>query len=267
MQGSGYAGVGAVVFAVVSPAFAEETSSTAPTVDQCVGAHELGQKSRFDARLATAREAFLTCSSQACPAEVQVDCLRWLREVEALLGRLEVDAGGAAISVDGVVKPSGVIWIEAGLHEVQATFPDGRTKLERVRVNAGASERVVLLPPAQAGSSPQAAPVDQSASEGTSFPILGVSLLSAGGASLIAFGVSAGIGTSNFNSLESSGCAPSCDQSAVDEVDTQFLIADVTLGLGIGLAAAGAVALIVELVVLKDDSPAASRLDYGVIRF
>ena len=108
MQGSGYAGVGAVVFAVVSPAFAEETSSTAPTVDQCVGAHELGQKSRFDARLATAREAFLTCSSQACPAEVQVDCLRWLREVEALLGRLEVDAGGAAISVDGVVKPSGV---------------------------------------------------------------------------------------------------------------------------------------------------------------
>jgi hypothetical protein len=94
-----------------------------------------------------------------------------------------------------------------------------------------------------------------------------VSLLAAGGAALVAFGISAGLGASNYDALEASGCAPSCDASAVDEVDTQFLVADVSLGLGIGLAVAGGVALIVELVVLNDSSPTAARFDHGVLRF
>jgi hypothetical protein len=264
---SRFVGVCAATFGFVSPAFAQATSAPGPTIDQCVGAHEQGQKARFDAHPAAARDEFLTCSNQTCPAEVQVDCLRWLREVEALLGRLEVEAGGAAVSVDGVVKPQGVIWIEAGLHEVQATFPDGRTKLERVRVSAGAFERVVIVPAAPQAPISQPAAPNQSGDEGGSVPILGVSLLAAGGAALVAFGISAGLGASNYDALEASGCAPSCDASAVDEVDTQFLVADVSLGLGIGLAVAGGVALIVELVVLNDSSPTAARFDHGVLRF
>ncbi len=239
---------------VTTDAFAAD----APSVDQCLAAHERGQTDRLAGKLAAARQSFVECPSTSCPTEIQADCLRWLRQVEGLLGRLEIAEQVGLITVDGEPREPGTLWIEAGLHLVEVKLPDGTTQRETVRVEAGTSQAVTFPPPPATSPSPVTPAPQDATTEQWSAPVVGISLLGLGAASLIGFGVAAGLGTASYSGLEDQGCAP-CAPADVDEVDTRFLVADVMLGVGLGLAGAGVIALIVELTVEDDAAVKAGR--------
>jgi hypothetical protein len=58
----------------------------------CVDASTLGQTNRNAAHLLEAREQFLVCSRDACPAVVRDSCARWLAEVEELTPSIVIRA-------------------------------------------------------------------------------------------------------------------------------------------------------------------------------
>jgi hypothetical protein len=72
--------VGAMVFAgLLAPAPAHAD------VQSCVAASEKGQRARASGKLREAREQFVVCGADSCPALVRKDCIHWNGEIAASL--------------------------------------------------------------------------------------------------------------------------------------------------------------------------------------
>jgi hypothetical protein len=93
MRTRGTFALGAFVSALVvtSPG-----AAFAQTAAQCTSSAEEGQQLRASGHLLTAREKFLTCSAQSCPAVVKSDCARWASEVLEAVPTIVVDARDAS---------------------------------------------------------------------------------------------------------------------------------------------------------------------------
>ena len=150
-------GLGLLVMGVAAHlAHPPSAAADEPTVAQCLSASEHGQLDRDEGRYLKAREALVTCSSGACPAVVQRDCLRWLAEIEANIPTLVFvvrTAGGSdledvVVRVDGQVlltrldgKP---VAVDPGEHLF--SFEAGARRVQsRALVNVGERNRVVRV--------------------------------------------------------------------------------------------------------------------------
>jgi hypothetical protein len=192
----------------------------------------------------SSRDEAFECASSACPSFIQKDCAAWLEEIESEVptisfevrsdgknlisvrvlegDRVIVDrVGGAAVELD-----PGVHWLtfEAdGLAPVTKPVVVARgEKNQRFSVELPAAKPRRALPPA-------GAPPVTSSSSSSSAPWIagGVGL-----AGLAAFGILSGAGLAQEASLERS-CAPSCNDADLRSVQTKYLLADISLGVGI----------------------------------
>jgi hypothetical protein len=71
------------------------------TKDQCVDANGDGQALRLEGKLAAARQKLETCGDPSCPAIVREDCVRRLRELDAVQPTIAfdvVDAAGSPVA-------------------------------------------------------------------------------------------------------------------------------------------------------------------------
>lgn len=158
------------------------SSRASADVQACLGASEKGQRARTAGKLREAREQFLLCSSDGCPAMVRRDCAQWQSEVIATLPSIVLgakDRGGrdlfdVTVSVDGeplVKKLDGKsLPIDPGPHTFKFEMAGAPPVIERALVKEGEKTRVITVTfaigtpssdtPAPAGG-PPAEPVDK----------------------------------------------------------------------------------------------------------
>jgi hypothetical protein len=231
--------LGAVAVAMPGRARADET-------DACIAAAEHAQVERKAGRLREARDGFVVCARDACPALVRRDCARWLAEAEAatpsIVLRVTDAAGdvtsGARVTVDG--RPSDealegrALDLDPGPHEVRVERAGAAAVVRSVVLREGERGRVVSVAldggvAVRAASAPRSTSVTPWILGGSS-----VALLAAGGALW-------GVGLSSRSDLYATcGVARTCTQGQIDGSRGDLIAGDVLFGVGL-LAGGGLV--------------------------
>jgi hypothetical protein len=233
------------------------------SVDQCLVAYEAGQELRRAGDLVEAAEQLLACGGPACPVRMQADCQRWLDDVEratpAVVFRVRDTRGVAlanvSISIDGgpTRRLDGrALAMNPGEHQVvfqrdgyeplrTPVFVTEGEKLERREVTLAdfvSLERDALAPSESEsgrGVEGEAAAAPAMLRPHSAWPLAlgGVGL--AGAAGFVFFGVRAQSGEADLEQ-----CTPNCTQATVDDVKRDYLLSNVSLGVGLaGLIGAG----------------------------
>jgi hypothetical protein len=214
----------------------------------CVEAHSHGQAERNAGRLQNAKKDFVSCASSGCPREIQGECITFLAEVEQYQASVvfaAVDADGHDASDVKVQVDSQLVLeklnglgtpLDPGSHDVVYTWPDGFEQKQTVVVAQGEKNRRLELrrdPKPVAAATP--GPVTPGPRQRP--PTLAYVL---GGVGVLALGSFAGFAISG-KSAESAmdGCKPSCTQAQVDKMRLRYLIADISLGVGVVALGAG----------------------------
>lgn len=233
-------------------------SAGADRVEECADQAERGQELRDALQLVEARALMVACAQSDCPAVVSTSCTEWLSDIDKRIPSFVVsakdpqgrDLTAVRVSLDGVAianeNAARAVRANPGAHTIRCEVDGYEPVNEQVLLREGEGVRVVgVTLERKAGPSP--AP-----STSGRIPPLAYVL---GGTSLVALGLFAyfgASGASEYRRLESE-CAPRCSSSDISDVKTRFVVADVSLVVGI-LAAGGAAAL-----VLLDGSPAKTR--------
>lgn len=224
----------------------------AQTKEECVTAFDEGQERRETLELRKAREHFLLCSREACPALVRADCAQALDGVQrsmptVSLGALDEaghDIPGVRVTIDGeplAQDPSGQsLSVDPGKRRVRFEHERYEAIEREVVFRMGERNRVLVVTMRAAASSDARAEGAGEARRASSsvspwFYVLGgVGVAGLGGFTYFALS-----GASEKDRLRGT-CAPFCTSDEVSGLRTRYIAADVSLG--IGLVALGAAA-------------------------
>jgi hypothetical protein len=230
---------------VMLPALAKPASADPePTKAACKDAYEQSQAHRQKDELLVARQQLLLCAAPACPNLIRNDCVVWFAQVEQAIPSVVLEAkneGGEILDVTVTMDKKTIatqldgqpIDIDPGLH----TFRFEHTGLppieQRLIVRAGEKSRLVSAswakPKAeQPADVPARAPAPMERPVPASVWIAaGVGIVGIAGFSY--FGLA---GNRKTNDLENS-CAPFCSTDQVNTVKTDYLVGDISLGVGV----------------------------------
>jgi hypothetical protein len=168
------------VSVLVASALASSRASA--DVQACLGASEKGQRARTAGKLREAREQFLLCSSDGCPAMVRRDCAQWQGEVLATLPSIVLGAKDRAgrdlfdvtVSVDGeplVKKLDGKsLPIDPGPHTFKFEMTGAPPVVERALVKEGEKTRVIAVTFAIGGAASETTAPPPAGGEATDKP-------------------------------------------------------------------------------------------------
>jgi hypothetical protein len=252
MRGFAYFVAQALALAVVGMPW---SALAAPNKQACVTAYEETQIAMRRSRLRHAREALQTCLNEACPAVLRSDCAGWLKEVEARTPSVVVEStsGGSHVTdarlfVDGELHPSGIdgkaMELEPGTHSFRVEASGAAPVTVEAIIREGEKLKVVRVEiPTTTPSRPQdptnpdtpGVPGEemQRPVPWTVYAAAGVGVAAMAGFSIFAIS-----GSSMKSDLDP--CKPDCTEAQLSDVRTQFIVADVFLGvtaLAIGAAA------------------------------
>ncbi len=241
--------VSLAVFVLVG--FAARPAAAAPDRKACIAAADDGQKLRDEAKLASAREKFISCADKACPGAVSKQCASWVEEVDREMPTLSFRAKDetgreildAQVFVDGApfagAIQSKAAPIDPGSHNVRVVRKDGKSLEDTILVRASEKDRIVELafPAARPETPPPPAlvappPKPQAQSAGFHVPWyawVGVGVGAAGGVGTVAFALSAKSDEDGYRST----CAPACSEGDKSGVQTKVVLANVSMGVGI----------------------------------
>ena len=235
----------------------------------CLAAHEEALALRGQKKPHAAHEKFVACARVECPTVVRRECGEQLALVEkdaptvVLEARDESGADTTAVKVSMDGSPlvprltGGAVDVEPGEHLFRFERASGAPIEQRVLIVEGDKNRKVVaefaslvakapgdaLPPPLSERAPKRVPV-------AAYVAGGIAVLGLG-----SFGFFALSGKSAESDL-ASGCSPSCSDAELSPVKRDYLIADVSLGIGV-VAAVAAVLLV--LPALSDSPPSSSR--------
>jgi hypothetical protein len=207
--------------------------------DNCAAAYERAQELRSDGRLRAARSELLTCAQPSCPQFVVRDCRRWLDEVEVSLPTVVFIVRNAGRDIEQVTVYRVVGKSEEG-DELVATHLDGRAMPmdpgkqtftfevaglppRRVEVVVAEGQKRRLI---EVEMSPVSAPPPRTLG---AWPLVFAGVGAAGLAGFAGFGLA---GWHQETRLEER-CAPACSDDEVKAVRRRYLIADISLGVGL----------------------------------
>ena len=235
-------------------------SARADELATCVKASEVGQSLRDEGKYLRAREKFLVCSRDVCPAVVRRDCVGWLTEVDTSLPSVVIsatdsghDVSDVKVTIDGtpvVGKLEGKpIPLDPGAHALHYEHAGQKPIDDQIVVRAGEKNRLVKVSfgtvpsaaPLAAAGAPGAAPVVVPQAKPPS-PVAYV-LGGVGIVGMIGWAYFGLTGTSDAHTLRAT-CAPNCSTSAVSHVNTKLALADAGMAVGIaGIVSGGIVFL------------------------
>ncbi len=235
-------------------------AAAAPTKEQCVASHGLGQDLREKGQLVQARKTFLACAQASCPGVVQSDCARFSEEIE----RITPSVSFAARDAKGADLPSASVYvddqlvatrlddgksydIDPGRHVVRFVQEGNETTLKIV-LSQGEKGRSVLgtfadlhgdVSNPSSKSTPAASSPPSPAEPDTHRPVLPLVIAVGGAAVLVTGVVLIVVGTSSVPSncsLSSKECSAAPKDPAFDDARGAVMLSNV----GIGVASAGA---------------------------
>lgn len=226
-------------------AFAQET----PEVNaQCAQAYEQAQEQRKSGQLIVARGTLQQCAVDQCPEFIRADCANWFGEVQNDIPtlvfavrsrgkdlvdvRITLGDRELASSIDGKA-----VELDPGQYDFKFQADGMQSLTQHFVVATGERNRLV-----QVELSPVAGAADAPALAVESRPR---SLLVPGvlaGVGVVGLGAFAGLGAWGKSSEDElkSDCSPHCSHDRVSSVKTKFLLADVSLGVGVASLALGA---------------------------
>lgn len=222
------------------PARAETT-----TAQMCVETAGKGQEQRDGGDLLKARESFIACAQESCPAVIRADCAGWLRQVVERTPSVVIratdpdgqDLVDVKVGIDGreasAVLDGKAIPLNPGAHQFHfetAGYPPIDATVVVRELEQG---RVVS---AQFGSSKGKSRERDHAKREVAGPLalVGVGVLGLG-----AFAYLAATGTDELSSYDQ--CKPHCDKGEVEATRTKLIVGDLALGAGLLAVGAGAV--------------------------
>jgi len=232
-------------------------AANASVNDSCFDQHELGQELRQAGQLLASRQAFLSCQAPSCPTVVQQDCSSWAAEVDEQLPSVafHVTLDGAPradaqISIDGQPQPDAesAIQLDPGAHRYRVVLGDALASEGNLRLELNEPARRLNVPFHSAPAAGHPIPA-------LSWVLGGLGV--AGAAGFVGLGLSS---RALERDLEQS-CAPFCTENQIDDVKQRALLANVSLGIGLGSLAAAAV-----VYFLSAPEPAAEpKLELSVV--
>jgi hypothetical protein len=241
------------LLAASRPGSAQEAEATAPERDvkaECAAAYELAQEKRKSGELILARDQLKICIRDACPTFVRNECTEWLAEVETSLPtvvlaarRGDQDVDEVRVTMDGQAiadRLSGTaIPLDPGTHVFRFELEGYPPIEQRVLVRVGEKNRRVAVSfgadEAADGTVSSTAEAEADAdvvAKGLDKRTVSYALAGLGAAALGSFAFFALTGKSDENDLRDR-CSPNCPESDVDSVRTKYLVADISLGVGI----------------------------------
>lgn len=250
-----------------APTAAPAPPAGAAPVDKaaCVRALDDAQRLRSQKKLTQARSELVTCASEGCPQVVREDCARSLLEVDGALPTVVLSATGdggsdvtdARVSIDGVLvldKLDGrARAVDPGTHVFKFERPGHEYSVTLLVLEGEKNRQVVAklgAPPPAASASAAPPPAASGALAPTPPPVAGDERAPLPIVPIVLAGVGAGaLGSALYFRLRADGdaedlrasCAPSCDPSQRDALSEKLVIANVSLGIGLGAIAAAAV--------------------------
>jgi hypothetical protein len=208
----------------------------------CLDSYVQAQVLKKGGQLRAARQALLICARPACPEPLPAHCAGWLTEVESRTPTVVIAARGPGgrdvtdvrVLADGVLLQDRVdgraVAVDPGVHLFRYETPGQPPVEQRVLVAEGEKARrlgVAFGPPELVHAAPPPPPA-------RTLPLV------VGGAGVVSLGVAAYFGVNGWQARgDLDRCRPYCEESAVSDVRRKFLVADLTLALGMA-AVAGA---------------------------
>jgi hypothetical protein len=238
--------------------------------DACVDAYERGQEQRLAGALLDARVRFASCAADACPAFIHEDCARLMAEVNSEVPSVsfEVTSGGRPIVAVRVSEEDRVlaervdqtpVEFDPGSHWLRFETPGAEPVTQMLVLGRHDKNRRIrvefpILAPAPPGRRDPAAPATGAVNP-VPWVVLGVGALGVSG-----FALFASAGSSKEAELERT-CAPSCGANEVQSARTNYVLADVSLAVGVtGFLLGG------YLLLTPDSKPATSGAFPMVVR-
>jgi hypothetical protein len=138
-------------------AAADAAPAAGAPVAECIAASEKGQSERDAGHYRKARQAFVQCAREVCPAVVAKSCASWLRQLDETAPTLVLgardeqghDIDDVTVSFDGepfVSKLDGrPIEVDGGSHVLRFERPGSEPVEQRVVLRAGEKARVVTV--------------------------------------------------------------------------------------------------------------------------
>lgn len=214
-----------------------------PTLDQCFEAYEGGQRSRHQFELIAAQRAFITCAQARCPSDIRNQCAAWATEVQKDIPTIVIvakdpegnDVADVEVRMDGlpyVSKLDGTpLEVDPDLHRFTFVPKRGPPLDTNWVMRAGEKGRVFHITLGRPATKPKPKPAPRPRSP-LPYVLGGVGVVGLG--MFTYFGLH---GRSIQSDLDDRGCKPGCPKDEADEMDRSYLIANVSLV--VGLAALG----------------------------
>ena len=229
---------GALLAPVALPA-----SALAVEKEACVAAYEATQTMRKEGTLTEAREKALFCAQDGCPAVIRDDCTAWVSDIEKSIPSIVLSVSDATgkdvvdvtVSIDGKVVKEKLdgksIALDPGSHKLHLESPGQPAYDQDLVAREGEKNRTILvkLGGDVATGGGDTAPVSLERPTPASVYVLGV----VGIVGLGAFAGFALAGNSKKSDLDAQNCKPNCAQSDVDSIKSKYLLADISLGIGV----------------------------------
>jgi hypothetical protein len=234
-------------------ASAQEPSSSPA---ECARAYEDGQELRKSGQLLSARTALQSCARDDCPGFIRTDCATWYGELQSEIPTLVFaarsegrDVPEVRVSIGDRLLTSRIdgreVELDPGEYEFRFAAPEMRPLEQHFVIARGERNRLIQvqlessaprLPPP-----PEPAPLPPASRRSLLLP--GV-FAGVGGLGVVGFAALGAWGRASEDELETT-CSPRCSESRISGVRTKYLLADVSLGVGVaslGLAAYFAIA-------------------------
>ena len=220
------------------------TRAALADVAACVQAHSSGQREAKAGRLKAASELFASCVSQnGCPDAIRAECAELRKDTERSIPTLIFAAldeqGGdlikVRVSADHQVLTETLdgrpIAVDPGQHHFTFELPSGQVLASHVLVREGEKNRIVSVraTPAPVSAAPE--PSAEASETSRKLPMSFWVASGVGAAALASWGVFAVIGHGKQSTLTE--CSPNCPDSSradYDAMSTDYLIADISLG-------------------------------------
>ena len=244
--------LGSVVAASITasaPARADEKAA-------CIAASEKAQSLRDDRKLIKAREQFLACARDVCPAAIKKDCADQVADVTRRTPSVVFhakDKGGqdlvaVKVTADGQVLTEQLdgrsIPLDPGVHTFRFEAEGNEPFEQKIVLAEGEHDRSVSARFGGGGAieTGPAAPSEKKGAPVGAFVVGAIGLVSMGVAPIFyAMGLS-----QRSTDLAPGGCAPNCLPPEIDSIQTKLIVGDVFMFAGAAILATGIIWTIVH---------------------